>query len=319
MSSELQDQAAFEATLIGFFYRQFTKPKPLPGGITLTGKVAAVTGSNTGIGLAACRQLLQLGLSRLVMGVRSQARGDEAAAQLRGEFPAADVSVWAVDMQSYDSVRAFAGRCATLPRIDVAILNAALMKSEYTAEPATGHEVSLQVNYLSTALLAVLLLPVLRSKRAPAAERPPVLSIVGSDLAYRVSVKTRGPVWPQFDVPDGYEQFLWYGRSKLLLTFFFSRLAEFVDPDDVLVNMPNPGTTKGTSFFREIPTLGGFMVAFLQFFFARRVEVGATTYLDAALARGRESHGSFLSDWAFKPYVDPRVLVPFLWLGKPLY
>lgn len=301
MSSELESQAAFEATLIGFFYRQFTKPKPLPQGINLTGQVAIVTGSNTGIGLAACRQLLQLGLSHLVIGVRSRTKGDEAASQLRKAFPSATISVWIVDMQSYQSINAFVDQCKTLPRIDIAILNAALMKISFTTEPSTGHEVSLQVNYLSTALLSILLLPVLKEKKASGAERPPVLSIVGSDLAYRVDVETNGPVWPQFDSSEGYEQFEWYGRSKLLLTFFLSRLAEFVNPDDVLVNMPNPGTTKGTSFFREIPTLGGLMIGTLQFFFARRVDVGATTYLDAALARGVESHGSFLSDWAFKP------------------
>jgi NAD(P)-dependent dehydrogenase (short-subunit alcohol dehydrogenase family) len=299
LSSELESQAAFEATLIGFFYRQFTKPKPLPAGINLTGQVAIVTGSNTGIGFATCRQLLKLGLSRLVMGVRSQAKGDEAANQLRKEFPTATVSVWILDMESYDSIRAFAEQCATLPRIDIAILNAALMKISYTTVPATGHEISLQVNYLSTELLAVLLLPVLKSKKAT--KKPPVLSIVGSDLAYRVDINTRGGIWPQFDKSEGYDQFLWYGRSKLLLTFFFSRLAEFVDPADVVVNMPNPGTTKGTSFFREFPTLAGKMVGVLQFLFARRVDVGAATYLDAALARGGESHGSFLSDWAFKP------------------
>lgn len=165
MSSELESHAGFEATFIGWLYRQFTKPKPLPAGTDLTDQVAIITGSNTGLGFEACRQFLKLGLSHLIMAVRSQVKGDEAADQLRSEFPTSNISVWTLEMESYDSIRAFADRCATLPRIDIVLLNAALMKMAHTTVPATGHELTMQVNYLSTALLAILLLPILKSKR----------------------------------------------------------------------------------------------------------------------------------------------------------
>ncbi|KAK8024075.1 short-chain dehydrogenase reductase family [Apiospora rasikravindrae] len=315
MSSRLESEADFEATVVGFLYRQFTKPKPTPAGISLTGQVALVTGSNVGIGLAACRQLLELGLSHLVMGVRSPTRGEAAADLLRRQFPAAVVNVWPLDMESYGSVRDFAARCATLPRLDIAILNAGLMKLAYSVVAATGHETSLQVNYLSTALLAILLLPILKkSKSKSKSSRPPVLSIVGSDLVYSTPLGTSsrgdGPILQQLDTPDGYNQFVQYGRSKVLLTFFFAKLAaEFVSPDDVLVNMPNPGTTKGTAFFREFPSVAARLWAVFQFLLARDVDVGATTYVDAAVARGSECHGSFLSDWAIKPF-------PKLWYTK---
>ncbi|KAH8203058.1 hypothetical protein TruAng_002786 [Truncatella angustata] len=304
MSSALESQAGFEATFLGFLYRQTTKPKRLPADTDLTGQVAIVTGSNTGLGFEACRQLLGFRLSHLIMGVRSQANGDEAAGRLSKEFPGTKISVWIVDMQSYDSVRAFADRCAALPRIDLAILNAALIKMSYTPVPSTGHELSMQVNYLSTALLAILLLPILRSKKV-ATSKPPVLSIVGSDMAYLAKMRTKGPILEQLDTPDGYAQLDWYGRAKMLLVFFVAKLADTVD-SDVVINMPNPGTCGGTSFFREWSTLSGVMVAVLQFVFARSAEVGASTYLDATIARGPESHGCFLSDWAIKPY-------PSLW------
>ncbi|OTB10572.1 hypothetical protein K445DRAFT_341462 [Daldinia sp. EC12] len=302
MSSKLESQAGFEATLIGFVYRQFTTPKPVPAETKLTGQVAIVTGCNMGLGFEACRQFLRHELSHLIMAVRSQAKGDEAADKLRKEFPDSNISVWTVEMESYDSIRAFVERCATLPRIDMVILNAALMKMAHTTVSATGHEITVQVNYLSTALLSILLLPVLKSKKIAGAQKPPVLSIVGSDLAYRADIETKGPILQQFDKPEGFGELLWYGRSKLLLTFFVAKLAEFVDADDVIINMPNPGTIKGTGFFRDFPTLAGKVVAVLHFIFGRRVDVGATTYLDATIARGKESHGSFISDWAIKPY-----------------
>lgn len=305
MSSDPQAEAIFEGTFAGLLRRQRTKPTPLPSDLRINGQTAIVTGSNVGLGLAASRQMLELGLSHLVMGVRSQAKGDAAAAQLREEFPDSQVSVWILDMESYDSVRAFAEKCASLPRIDVAILNAGLMTASYTTAPSTGHELTMQVNYLSTALLALLLVPVLRSKRAPGAAKPPVLSIVGSDSAYSAPLKTEGPVLAQLDDPKGYARFPAYTNSKLVLTLFVGRLAELVDPDDVLINLSNPGMTKGTSFGNDNAVILRKLFGVIQYFLARSVEVGATVYLDAALTRGAESHGKFISDWAIKPWVSP--------------
>ena len=301
MSTELESQASYEATVFGFLGRQFTRPKPLPAGIQLTDQVAIVTGSNVGLGLEASRQLLQLGLSHLVMGVRSQVKGNAAAAQLRTAFPSATISVWMVDLESYDSIRAFADQCATLPRIDIAILNAGLMNTPYTIVPATKHEITMQVNYLSTALLAILLLPILRAKRVAGAIRPPVLTLVGSDAAYGADIETEGPVLPQLDKPEAFSQLPWYSKSKLLLVLFVSKLAELVSSDEVLVNMVNPGMTRGTAFFHGVPTVLLKLVAVIQFLLARPVAVGASTYIHAAVAQGKESHGAFTSDWAIKP------------------
>ncbi|KAE8451440.1 hypothetical protein EG329_004069 [Mollisiaceae sp. DMI_Dod_QoI] len=302
MSTKLESQAPFEATLFGFLYRQFTRPKPLPVGIQLNNQVAIVTGSNVGLGLGACRQLLQLGLSHLVMGVRSQVKGDAAAAQLRTTFPSATISVWIVNLESYDSIRAFVDQCSTLPRIDIAILNAGLMNTPYTVVPTTKHEITMQVNYISTALLALLLIPLLRTKRVASTARPPVLTIVGSDGAYGANIETAGPVLQQFDKPEGFNQLSWYSNSKLLLILFVSKLAELVSADEVLVNVVNPGMTKGTAFFHEMPTVLLKLIELVQFIFARSVAVGASTYIDAAVAQGKESHGAFVSDWAIKPY-----------------
>jgi NAD(P)-dependent dehydrogenase (short-subunit alcohol dehydrogenase family) len=301
MSVDLESKASFEATVFGFLSRQFTRPKPLPAGVCLANQVAIITGSNVGLGLEASRQLLGLQLSHLVMGVRSQVKGDAAAAKLRQEFPGATISIWVVDLESYDSVLAFADRCAALPRLDIAILNAGLMKTPYTVAPTTEHEATLQVNYLSTALLAILLLPILKAKRNLGAARPPVLTLVGSDLMYQVDVGTKGPVLQQFNTPKTFDQFRWYAKSKLLLVFFVVKLAEFVSPNDVIVNMANPGMTKGTEFFRGLPAIVVKLIAVGQLLFARSAEVAATTYVDAVVAYGKKSHGTFTSDWAIKP------------------
>jgi len=302
MSAKLESKALSEATFFGFLRRQFTKPKPLPADIKLNNRVAIVTGSNVGIGLETSRQLLGLGLSHLVMGVRSQSKGDAAAALLRTAFPSSTISVWLLDLESYDSVHAFAAQCATLPRIDITILNSGMLAYSYTVSPTTKHEVMTQVNYLSTALLSYLLLPILKAKRASGAARPPVLTIVGSDGAYTGEVNTSGPVLSQFDQPKGFKMLPRYYSSKLLLLFFFCKLAKLVSPDEVLVNMVNPGMTAGTAFSpSSAPVVLVKIFDLYKRLLARPVAVAATIYIDAVVVRGKESHGSFLSDWAIKP------------------
>ncbi|KAK1985570.1 retinol dehydrogenase 12 [Colletotrichum cereale] len=302
MSTKLQADAAFETTFRGFLSRQRVVPTSLPPDLRLTGQTAIVTGSNVGLGLAASRQLLELGLSHLIMGVRSQAKGDVAASQLRKDFPGAQVSVWILDMESYESIRQFSDQCASLPRLDIAILNAGLMMVSYKPVAGTGHETTMQVNYLSTAYLSLLLVPVLKSKKVPGAPRPPVLSIVGSDSAYMASLKTTNPVLPQFDDPKAFSMAHAYANSKLLLVFFVAKLAELVDPSDVLVNMSNPGMTKGTAFGNDASFILQKTFGIVQYFLARSLVVGASVYLNAALVHGAEGHGSFISDWAIKPF-----------------
>ncbi|KAI0908843.1 retinol dehydrogenase 12 [Ustulina deusta] len=249
MSSQLGSEASFEAGLLGFLYRQWMlHRKPVPAGTDLSSQVAIITGSNSGLGLEAGRQLLQLGLSHLILAVRSQSRGEKAADGLRQEYPGANVSVWLLDMSSYDSIAAFVEKCKSLSKINIVILNAGLRGGTVfkTAE-STGHEYSFQVNYISTALLAILLLPILKSKRV-AGSKQPVLSIVTSDSAYWTSIETQGPILTQLDNAENYSAMPWYQKSKLLQYFFVSKLAEEIDSADVIVNLANPGLCNGTAF-----------------------------------------------------------------------
>lgn len=109
-----------------------TKPRPPPPSTTLAGKTALVTGSSSGLGRSAGEQLLALGLSRLIMGIRDGPKGERVAAALRTKFPQARVDVWTVEQESYDSVRAFAAHCADdADRLDIVILNAAFATPEW--------------------------------------------------------------------------------------------------------------------------------------------------------------------------------------------
>jgi NAD(P)-dependent dehydrogenase (short-subunit alcohol dehydrogenase family) len=300
MSSQLESEAAFESGIAGFVYRQwFLHRKPVPTGTKLTNQTAIVTGSNVGLGLEAARQLLQLGLANLIMAVRSQQKGDEAAKGLRAEFPDAQIQVWILDMEDYQSIGAFVNKCKALDRIDIVLLNAGIQNSTFKLTPSTRHEQSFQVNYISTALLSILLLPVLKAKKQAPPAKPPMLCLVTSDTAYWAKIENKGPIMAKFDEEASFSEFSWYMNSKLAQQLFVARIAEEVSADDVTINMVSPGLCSGTAIGRGSPP--GMAYSLFMRLLARTVEVGASTYVDAVVVQGKESHGSLTMDWSLRP------------------
>lgn len=120
------------------------------------GRVAIVTGANTGLGFETARMLAEHG-AVVVMAVRDVAKGQRAAARING-----DVRVQALDLSSLDSIRAaVADLRAAHPRIDLLINNAGVM---YTPRQTTadGFELQFGTNHLGHFALTGLLLDRLR-------------------------------------------------------------------------------------------------------------------------------------------------------------
>ncbi|KAF3361335.1 hypothetical protein VdG1_00944 [Verticillium dahliae VDG1] len=308
MSADLEKDLPWESSILGILYKQLlVHLKPLPTQVSLSGQTAVITGSNSGIGLEASRQLLQLGLSRLIMAVRSQASGDTAAEKLRTEFPNVDIQVWLLDMAEYGSIDAFEKQCRCLDRIDYVILNAAMQSSMFKRHNRTGHELVFQVNYISTVLLCMLLASVLKDKNHTGATiKPPVLTIIGSDTMYLSKFSADMPVFPRMDSPTGYERMRQYMDSKLLLMVFIRQLARQISPDDVIINVCNPGMVAGTGLGRNGNPNPGFAEKYVVPLFVkalgRKVQAGASVYIHALLGEGKRGHGSFISDWTIKPF-----------------
>lgn len=290
-----------------FFKNQFRTKIELPTKKeypSIEGSYAIVSGSNSGLGFESARQLLSLGLSHLVMAVRSIERGNIAANKLRDVNSSAEIKVWQLDMESYDSIQSFVRKCQdSLPRIDIVILNAGLCPMTFSTVPATGHEKTIQVNHISTVFLAVLLLPVLKSKSN--GENTPRLTIVNSITSHlcRFPNRNKRPIMPSFDdttsIPWNPEER--YGVSKLLCQLFIVRLAELISHEDVIINMVDPGLTKGTALSRDAK--GATALAGKIFFSiaGRPVDRGAATYIDAVLGHGKESHGCILMNCKISP------------------
>src|ERR1700722_4285336 len=85
------------------------------------GRLAVVTGANTGLGFETARVLAARGAS-VVLAVRDTEKGKAAAARIAGTAPGADVTVRPLSLSCLDSIRpAPAELRATHPRIDLLI------------------------------------------------------------------------------------------------------------------------------------------------------------------------------------------------------
>lgn len=109
-----------------------------------------ITGANSGIGLAAARELSRVG-ARVILAVRNVVKGEEAARGMAGE-----TEVRALDLADLASVRAFAE--SMHEDVDVLINNAGVMNIPY-GQTKDGFEMQFGTNHLGHFALANLLLP----------------------------------------------------------------------------------------------------------------------------------------------------------------
>lgn len=223
-------QMPFYNSYPGFLYRQFLVcPSKAPSTTSLRGKAGIVTGSNTGLGYQASAQLLSLGLAHLILAVRSISKGEAARKSLLASLPASAkppvVEVWELDLGSYASILAFVERLKKSDiQVNFALLNAGVANFNFTINQPTSHESSIQINWLSTALLTLLLLPVLDQQAANNLNRArPVISIVGSETAAwakfaeaQVSTKQGLPLIDVLDDKANFDMGDRYCTSKLL-------------------------------------------------------------------------------------------------------
>jgi NAD(P)-dependent dehydrogenase (short-subunit alcohol dehydrogenase family) len=127
------------------------------------GRLAVVTGANTGLGFETARVLAARGAS-VVLAVRDTEKGKAAAARIAGTTPGANVMVQPLDLASLESIRAAAGELrARHPAIDLLVNNAGVM---FPPKQATrdGFELQFGTNHLGhfalTGLLLEQMLPV---------------------------------------------------------------------------------------------------------------------------------------------------------------
>lgn len=121
-----------------------------------------------------------------------------------------------------------------------------MLQLNFTTVKGTGNETDIQVNYLSTVLLAILLLPILKAKGPPG--EPARLTIVNAALSLVAKFLNRNanPLLSLFDNPKNIDRDEHYNSSKLLAHMFLWKLVDYVSAEDVIVNLADPAWVKGT-------------------------------------------------------------------------
>lgn len=114
--------------------------------------------------------------------------------------------------------------------------------------------------------------------------------------------KKEVPLLPSFDDEKLHDLRDIYPTSKLLGQMFFWELTDMVSTDDVAMNLVETGFVKGTELQRGVNVFGKMALGLFKAASARTVSLGTWKYLDAAIARGKESLGCVLMNWDIFPY-----------------
>ena len=209
----------------------------------LAGKLAIVTGGNSGIGKEAAVGIARQG-ARVVIAARNPMKAAAALAEIETRADARGrVEAIPIDLASFASVRAFVDTFTAKKhdRVDILLNNAGLVlrKREMTVD---GHEMQFQVNHLSHFLLTNLLRDAL-GQGAPAR----VINV----SSYAHSTARHGLDFDDLDWERRrYRGFAVYSATKLMNVLFTRELARRSDPDVLTANALHPGFV-GSNFARE--------------------------------------------------------------------
>jgi len=236
------------------------------------GRLAVVTGANTGLGFETAQVLAARGAS-VVLAVRDAEKGKAAAARIAGTAPGANVTVQPLDLTSLDSIRAAAAELrARHPRIDLLINNAGVMfPPKQTTDD--GFELQFGTNHLGhfalTGLLLEQMLPVPGSR---------VVTV--SSLAHRIRARIN------FDDLHGersYRRVAAYSQSKLAnLMFTYELQHRLSGAGTTIAVAAHPGLA-GTELTRNSPPIAAFFYARV---ISQKAAMGALPTLRAATDPG---------------------------------
>ena len=236
------------------------------------GRLAVVTGANTGLGFETAQVLAGRGAS-VVLAVRDIDKGKRAAARIAGTAPGADVTVQPLDLTSLDSIRATADELgAAQPRIDLLINNAGVM---FTPKQTTsdGFELQFGTNHLGhfalTGLLLEQMLPV-----------PDSRVVTVSSIMHRVRARIN------FDDLRGersYSRVAAYSQSKLANLMFTYELQRRLSGAGTTVAVAAHPGLANTELTRNTPAIAAFFYARV---ISQNAAMGALPTLRAATDPG---------------------------------
>ena len=253
-----------------------------------SGRLAVVTGANSGIGLVTARELAGKG-AEVIVACRDTSKGEAAVERMRIDLaPNGDdarFEVRALDLADLASVRSFAEGVITEhpDGIDLLINNAGVMAPP-RKETADGFELQFGTNHLGHFALTGLLLDELKKK-------PGSRVVTVSSNAHKMGKMN----FDDLQSEHGYSRWSAYGQSKLSNLIFAidlqKRLAEAeldvesmaAHPGLSSTNLGSAGTGTGDGIVNLLTTP---FLKLSNMFIAQDAEAGAQPTLFAAVSPG---------------------------------
>jgi NAD(P)-dependent dehydrogenase (short-subunit alcohol dehydrogenase family) len=243
-----------------------------------SGRLAVVTGANSGLGLITARELARAGAG-VVLACRNTDKGAAALRELTREVPGAKAELAALDLASLDSIRSFADEFATAhDGLDLLINNAGVMAPPRRTTQ-DGFELQFGTNHLGHFALTGLLLGALEG-------RGDARVVTVSSTAHRM-----GRI--NFDDLNGerrYRRWRAYGQSKLANLLFALELDRRLRASGSTVKSlaAHPGYAATNLQSAAAPVLDRAVMAVTNLLIAQDAEVGALSLLYAATEPGLE-------------------------------
>lgn len=240
-----------------------------------TGRVAVITGANTGLGYETALALAEHG-AHVVLAVRNLDKGKDAGARIAAAAPNADVALQELDLTSLESIHAAAGQLrAAHDRIDLLINNAGVM---WTPKGTTkdGFELQFGTNHLGhfalTGLLLDRILPVAGSR---------VVTV--SSIGHRILADIH---FDDLQWERRYNRVAAYGQAKLANLLFTYELQRRLAPNGTTIAAAaHPGGSQ-TELSRNLPPLLGRVFTLVEPLVAQDAATGALPQLRAATDPG---------------------------------
>ncbi|MDX1348813.1 MAG: oxidoreductase [Putridiphycobacter sp.] len=236
------------------------------------GRVAIITGANTGLGFETALAFAQKNIE-VVMACRNESKATQAMARIEKKVPTAKLSFIPLDLMDLSSVRAFATTfLKDFDRLDLLINNAGIMIPPFQ-KTKDGFESQFGVNYLGHFLLTGLLMDVLNNTAN-------ARIVTLSSKAHENGVIN----FDDLNSEKSYSKFTAYGQSKLADLLFTQELNRrlMAAGKQTLSVAAHPGVST-TDLGRHIPKIPYYLLMPIFVFFTHKPAKGALPTLMAAL------------------------------------
>ena len=269
----------------------------------LKGKIAVITGANSGLGYQASLAMARKG-AMVVLAVRSIEKGRIAAEKITREASTNEVIVMELDLADLTSVKNFTRQyIEKFNKLDILINNAGVMALPLR-RTAQGHEMHLGTNHLGHFVLTSELIHILN--------KTPGARIINIGSVYKVTKVN----FDDINSEKSYSKYRAYGQSKVANILFTIELdrrlklankttaAIVVHPGWTATNLRTQGPEMEGSYFRQIRN------KITNKLFAKKVSEGVLPILFVATSDDAVSGRFYGPEFPAEEKSDPSMVNP---------